>query len=149
MAVSRAFAESVGAGSLVREGSALVYAIVPRGLDLPVGLLQVRRLDQAFEVAEWGFVLGAAFWGTGLFIDAASRLLDYVFDEVGVRRLEARCLVRNGRGNGALRKLGAVTEGVLRQAQSLRGEVHDQALWAVLANEWRALRRSRADLRVH
>lgn len=131
------------------DGSALVYAIAPRGLDLPVGLIQVRRLDAGFEVAEWGFVLGSAFWGTGLFTEAAARLLDFVFDEIGVRRLEARCLVRNGRGNGVLRKLGAVTEGVLRQAQRLRGEVHDQAIWALLATEWRAIRRTRAELRVH
>ncbi|MGE0393255.1 MAG: GNAT family N-acetyltransferase [Vicinamibacterales bacterium] len=132
-----------------RAGAALVMAVVPRGLDIPVGVVQVRRLDPAFQTAEWGFVVGSAFWGTGLFPEAASLLLDFVFDTVGVHRLEARCAVRNGRGNGVLAKLGAVQEGVLRQSTRLRGEVHDQALWALLAGEWRARRQRAAELRVH
>ncbi len=130
-------------------GAALVMAVVPRGLEIPVGVVQVRRLDPAFQTAEWGFVVGAAFWGTGIFPEAASLLLDFVFDTVGVHRLEARCVVRNGRGNGVLGKLGAVQEGVLRQSTRLRGDVHDQALWALLASEWRARRQRAAELRVH
>ena len=132
-----------------RSGTAFVMAVVPHGLEIPVGLLQVRRLDPQFETAEWGFVVGAAFWGTGIFPDAAQLLLQFAFNTVGIQRLEARCVVRNGRGHGVLRKLGAVQEGVLRQAMRLRGDLHDQALWAILANEWRALRRPAADLRVH
>lgn len=132
-----------------RAGAAFVMAVVPHGLNIPVGLLQVRRLDPQFETAEWGFVIGSAFWGTGIFQDAAQLLLEFAFNTVGIQRLEARCVVRNGRGNGVLRKLGAVQEGVLRQATRLRGEVHDQALWAILATEWRALRQPTADLRVH
>lgn len=132
-----------------RAGAALVMAVVPRGLEIPVGVVQVRRLDPAFQTAEWGFVIGSAFWGTGVFPEAASLLLDFVFDTVGVHRLEARCVVRNGRGNGVLAKLGAVQEGVLRQSTRLRGQVHDQALWALLASEWRARRQRAAGLRVH
>jgi RimJ/RimL family protein N-acetyltransferase len=56
---------------------------------------------------------------------------------VGLHRLEARAAVRNGRGCGALRKLGAVREGTLRQSFLKNGEYLDQALWAILAEEWR------------
>ena len=38
-------------------------------------------------------------------------MLDFAFETVGVHRLEARSAVANGRGNGALRKMGAVQEG--------------------------------------
>lgn len=132
-----------------RSGAAFVMGVVPHGLEIPVGVLQVRRLDPSFQTAEWGFVIGSAFWGTGIFSEAAALLLDFAFDTVGVHRLEARCVVRNGRGNGVLAKLGAVQEGILRQSTQLRGEVHDQALWALLASEWRGRRRIAADLRVH
>jgi len=130
-------------------GAALVMAVVPHGLEIPVGVVQVRRLEPTFQTAEWGFVVGSAFWGTGLFAEAAALFLDFVFDDVGVHRLEARCIVRNGRGNGVLAKLGAVQEGVLRQSARLRGEWHDQALWALLAAEWRARREHATGLRVH
>ena len=43
----------------------------------------------------------------------------------------------NGRGNGALRKLGAVQEGVLRRSFLKNGQFLDQMLWSILAEEWR------------
>jgi RimJ/RimL family protein N-acetyltransferase len=67
-------------------------------------------------------------------------LLDFAFDVVGVDRLEARASVANGRGNGALRKLGAVQEGILRRSFFRGGEYHDQVMWSVLAEDWRVQR---------
>jgi hypothetical protein len=43
--------------------------------------------------------------------------------------------VENGRGNGALRKLGAVQEGVLRKSFLHRGRYLDQALGAILRDD--------------
>jgi RimJ/RimL family protein N-acetyltransferase len=64
-------------------------------------------------------------------------VVDFAFDVIGVHRLEARAAVGNGRGNGALRKIGAVQEGVLRQSFLRGGEYLDQVLWSILANDWR------------
>ena len=44
--------------------------------------------------------------------------------------------LQNGRGNTALRKLGAVQEGVLRRSARLRGEYADQVLWSILKEDW-------------
>jgi len=49
--------------------------------------------------------------------------------------------VLNGRGNGALQKLGAVQEGILRRSFLCRGRYLDQALYALLAADWRKARR--------
>jgi len=53
-----------------------------------------------------------------------------------VHRLEARAAVKNGRGNGALRKIGAVQEGLLRKSFQKNGEYLDQALWTILKEDW-------------
>ena len=53
---------------------------------------------------------------SGVFMEGAELIVDFAFDTVGVHRLEARATVRNGRGNGALRKIGAVQEGLLRKS---------------------------------
>ena len=55
-----------------------------------------------------------------------------------MHRLEARAAVRNGRGNGALRKIGAVQEGLLRKSFLKDGEYLDQALWTILDEDWKA-----------
>ena len=44
--------------------------------------------------------------------------------------------MENGRRNGALKKLGAVQEGVLRRSFLKRGRYHDQILWSLLATDW-------------
>jgi [ribosomal protein S5]-alanine N-acetyltransferase len=118
-------------------GAYACFAIVPHGMDTAVGIFQVRQLEPGFGTAEWGFAMGSAFWGTGLFSDGARLVLEFAFETVGVHRLEARAAVANGRGNAALRKLGATREGVLRRSFLRRGEYLDQALWSILAEDWR------------
>ena len=117
-------------------GRYLCFAVVPDGYDSAVGLFQVRQLDGRFDTGEWGFALGAEFWGTGFFSKGAEVVLSFAFDVVGVRRLEARAAVQNGRGNGALRKIGAVQEGILRKSFLRGGKLVDQALWAIIDEDW-------------
>jgi len=118
-------------------GQYVCFAIVPHGSDTAVGIFQVRSLEPAFGTAEWGFAVASEFWGTGIFVDGAKLIVDFAFEVLGVHRLEARAALRNGRGNGALRKLGAVQEGVLRRSFERNGEYMDQALWTILQDEWK------------
>ena len=114
------------------------FAVIPAGMDTAVGIFQVRALEPGFGTAEWGFALGSPFWGRGLFADGARQVLAFAFETLGVGRLEARSSVENRRGNGALRKVGAVREGTLRQSFLKDGQYHDQHLWALLESDWRA-----------
>ena len=70
-------------------------------------------------------------------MDAAKAAAEFAFETVGVVRLEARAAVLNGRGNGALAKIGAVREAVLRKSFRCQGEYLDQALWSILRQDWR------------
>ena len=112
------------------------FAVVPDGYARAIGLFQVRQLDASFHTAEWGFALGSAFWGSGLFVKGAERVVEFTFDIIHAQRLEARAAVKNGRGNGALRKIGAVQEGILRKSLLRGGVHHDQSLWTILQEDW-------------
>lgn len=114
-------------------GESACYAVTLQGADAAIGIFQVRRLHPAFENAEWGFTLGSPFWGAGIFQAGARLVIDFAFDTIGARRLEARAAVLNGRGNSALLKLGAVREAVLRGGFRKDGQQLDQALYAILA----------------
>ena len=129
-------------------GNYICYGVVPAGMTAAIGLFQLRSLEPGFGSCEWGFALGAQFWGTGLFAAAARTIVDFGVDVVGLQRLEARAAVANGRGNGALRKIGAVQEGVLRRSFLRHGQYHDQVLWSILAEDWR-LQRGGAEVAVH
>ena len=118
-------------------GRYICFGIVPAGLDQAIGIIQVRTLAPGFDIAEWGFAMGSSFWGTGIFQEAAKQVLAFVFTDVGTHRLEARSAVRNGRGNGALQKLGATREAVLRKSFLRDGIHHDQVIWSICQDDWR------------
>ncbi len=119
-------------------GTYACFAVTLAGYDTAIGIFQVRELEPGFGTAEWGFAIGSPFWGSGVFQDGAELVLEFVFEKVGVHRLEARAAVQNGRGNGALQKLGAVQEGLLRKSFLRNGQYLDQALWAIVEDDWRA-----------
>lgn len=143
-------------------GEGACFAVTLRDHATPIGMFQIRstvpadghatRFGAGASTAEWGFALGIPFWGTGVFPVCAALVLGFVFEHMGVHRLEARCAIRNGRGGRALVKLGAVPEGVLRQSV-LCGDQHlDQVLYAVVADDWKACRdrcRAVATVNVH
>jgi len=117
-------------------GMSFTYLIEAAATRAPVGLIRVRQLDPAFEAAEWECTLRPSARGTGVFLDVARLVGSFAFGKVGTYRLEARVLTQNGRATGALRKLGAVQEGVLRRSLRCGGEYFDQALWSVLKEDW-------------
>jgi [ribosomal protein S5]-alanine N-acetyltransferase len=127
-------------------GTYACFAVTLRGFDTAIGIFQVRALEPGFGTAEWGFAIGSPFWGTGVFQEGAELVLDFAFDTAGVHRLEARAAVLNGRGNGALQKVGAVQECVLRKSFLCDGQYLDQALYAILDSD---RRESAAAAQVH
>jgi ribosomal-protein-alanine N-acetyltransferase len=117
-------------------GLAFTYAITLSTSRTLVGLLQVRQLDPGFEAAEWECTIAPSSRGSGIFEEAARLVGSFAFSSVGTHRIESRVFLQNGRANGALRKLGAVQEGILRRSVR-RGDTYlDQVLWSMLKEDW-------------
>ncbi len=119
-----------------RAGSMACWAIIPAGTDVAVGLIGVRSMDYGCTMVEGFAVIAEEFRGTSLFQTAGRLVLGSLFGQMGVYRAEFRIDVRNGRANGALRKLGATQEGLLRRARTSDGDFCDQVLWAIVVTDW-------------
>jgi [ribosomal protein S5]-alanine N-acetyltransferase len=118
------------------QGRGVCFGIVPDGMTAAVGILQV-RLDPAFAEAEWGFVLSAHFWSTGVFADSANVVLDFAFTTLHVEHLEARIALRNRRAHAAVQKLGARFQST-RPVSSPPGFPRDpESVWTLREPEWR------------
>jgi RimJ/RimL family protein N-acetyltransferase len=117
-------------------GTTFTYVITLATARTIVGLAQVRQLDPSFEAAEWEGLMAPSSRGSGIFLEAARLVGSFAFGTIGVHRIEARVLLQNGRANGALRKLGAVQEGILRRSVRRSGEYFDQVLWSLLKEDW-------------
>ncbi len=117
-------------------GRSLTYLVTLSASGRVVGLFQVRGLDPIFENAEWEMSLLPSVRGSGLFLESAQLVGTFVFGTLQSHRLETRVLLENGRANGALRKLGAMQEGVLRRSFRRDGQSFDQVLWSLLKSDW-------------
>ena len=74
--------------------------------------------------------------GTGFNRRVKDMMLSCAF-KAGIRRVEFRVDLRNARSQAAMKKLGAVREGVLRADRiTWTGHVRDTVLFAILKNEW-------------
>jgi len=101
------------------------------------GMSSFLGIDDGRQVLE----IGGTYYrphlrGTGLNQRIKDMMIGQAFD-CGIRRVEFRVDLRNGRSQAAMKKLGAVREGVLRADRiTWTGHVRDTVLFAILKDEW-------------
>jgi RimJ/RimL family protein N-acetyltransferase len=103
------------------------------------GMSSFLGIDEGRGVLEiGGTYYRPKFRGTGFNWRVKDMMLRRAFD-CGIRRVEFRVDVRNPRSQAAMKKLGAVREGVLRAERiTWTGHVRDTVLFAILKDEWAA-----------
>ena len=105
------------------------------------GMSSFLGIDEGRQTLE----IGATYYrphlrGTGFNRRVKDMMLKRAF-ECGIRRVEFRVDRRNGRSQAAMKKLGAVREGVLRADRiTWNGHVRDTVLFAILRDEWEGAR---------
>lgn len=104
------------------------------------GMSSFIGIDEVRQTVEIGATYyRPRFRGTGFNQRVKEMMLDRAF-RCGFRRVEFRIDARNARSQAAMKKLGAVREGVMRADRiTWTGHVRDTVLYAILADEWPAL----------
>lgn len=97
-------------------------------------------LHEHGHTAEVGYTLHPWARRKGYATEATAALIDYLVDTVGVHRIEAATHPDNSRSILVLERLGFLAEGVKREAYWVEDEVSDDAIFGLLAREWRARR---------
>jgi [ribosomal protein S5]-alanine N-acetyltransferase len=120
-------------------GELASYAVTRRGNGELIGAVSL-LLRPEHASAELGYWIGRAYWGNGFATEAASALLAFGFDQLGLNRVSAPYMVRNAASGSVLEKLGMSLEGVARQAYRKWGVFEDIATRAILRAEWEARR---------
>lgn len=100
-----------------------------------VGKCMLFNYDKESKRAEIGFGLSRACWGKGYITEAGEALIQYGFNSLGLRRIEAEIDPDNRSSAKALEKLGFSQEGLLRQRWEINGIVSDSALYGRLASD--------------
>ena len=95
------------------------------------------RLSPLAPTAEIGYWLGAEFQGHGLMTRAVGALLQYLFEDRRLNRIEIHCAPDNIKSCGIPERLGFRQEGVLREAELVNGRFFDNKLFALLRRDWK------------
>jgi len=120
-------------------------AIVDRGVI--VGVIGSHGFDRQHSCAHLGYWLAEDAQGRGTMTQALGAMLDEALDAWGLHRVEVRATVENERSRALIERVGFTFEGVAREAFRLGGTFRDDAVYSMLAAEWRALRRAGAAAR--
>lgn len=100
-----------------------------------IGNISVVSVIENVECMELGWVLGRKYWGNGYMPEAASKVLDELFDEVGVNCVYAGHDVNNPKSGRVMQKIGMKYEGVLRQFGKNNQGIVDCARYSIIKSE--------------
>jgi ribosomal-protein-alanine N-acetyltransferase len=101
-----------------------------------VGTIGCQWASRPNRTMELGYVLAEWLWGRGLTVEASRAVINFVFAEFPVERIQARCMSPNENSARVMQKLGMTFEGVLRRSLFHRGIMWDMHLYSVLREEW-------------
>ena len=112
------------------------WAIELKTLGEPIGSISVVNHDDRVDMAEIGFCIGKNWWGQGIMTEAMKTVMAYLFEEVGMQRIEAGHDPNNPASGAVQRKCGLKYEGTFRRRIRSNQGITDVAWYAALKEEW-------------
>ena len=116
------------------------WAIELREIGEPIGSISVVAMVSERNIVSIGYCIGRRWWHQGITSEAFSAVIRFMFEEVGVNRLEARHNVNNPNSGKVMKKCGLSCEGTLRQAASDNTGLIDLCVWSMLRSEYDKLK---------
>ena len=112
------------------------WAITLKALgDEPIGSISGFDLNNEIAKVEIGYCIGRAWWHQGIMSEALQAVMDYLFDQVGMNRIQACHDPRNPNSGKVMMKCGMKFEGTLRRFGRNNQGICDVSIYALLAEE--------------
>ena len=104
------------------------------------GAIGCHPIDLADRSCSLGYWMEAGHQGKGIVTRCCRHLLDYLFDDASLHRVEIRCATGNARSCAIPQRVGFIHEGVLREAEWVNDRWLDLNVWSMLEQDWRRAR---------
>ena len=104
--------------------------------DIAIGALSAVWYSRAHRVLELGYILAKEHWGNGYMPEAGRALMRFAFETTNAARIFAPIFAPNAKSRRCAEKIGLTLEGIHRSALELRGQRWDEAIYAVLRDEF-------------
>ena len=113
------------------------WAIVPEGSEHQIGFISVISCDENVEKVELGYCIGKDWWHKGIMTEALSAVIEFLFNQVGVKRIQACHDTNNINSGKVMKKCGMQYEGTLRRYEKTNNGICDIAYYSILAEEFK------------
>jgi len=101
-----------------------------------IGAIGVNQIREVIASCEIGYCLCERFWGKGIMPEAFGEIIRFLFEEVGMNRIQATHDPRNPKSGRVMEKCGLKYEGTLRQASRNNQGVCDEVMRAILREDY-------------
>lgn len=132
---SAAFIAAIMEGYGTDKPGSWTWGIVLKESNKLIGTLALWGAPQHAR-AEVGYAIGRPYWGRGLVAEAVIALLKLGFGQLGLNRIEARCMPQNVASARVMEKAGMSFEGVLREQMLVKGRFDDLKMYSILRREY-------------
>lgn len=102
----------------------------------PIGSIGVVQLREDVEAAVIGYCLGYNWWHKGIMSEAFKEIIRFLFEDVGLNRIESYHDSRNPHSGDVMKKCGLVYEGTARQADKNMQGICDKVHYAILKGDY-------------
>ncbi|WP_349533771.1 GNAT family N-acetyltransferase [Leuconostoc citreum] len=100
-----------------------------------IGTIYFLNIDEYNKSAELSYVLNKKFEGNGYATEAANKLRDVFFADLGGERLYARHTFENIKSMELMARIGMKIEGTLRKSYYFHGRQVDLVIWSITRDD--------------
>ncbi len=122
-----------------REQTDLVYALELKSEKKFIGIIGLHDIDLYNKKARTGSYVNEKYWKRGYMTEAKITLFDYLFNEVGLRKLTSGAYVENVGSNKTTRGLGYRYVGFYKKnlISKADGKIHDENIYELMKEDWK------------
>lgn len=104
-----------------------------------IGDISVVSISEVNSTVEIGYVIGQQWWNRGYTTEAFRSVIDFLFQQVGANRIEARFDICNPASGKVMEKCGLQYEGTHRQSRFVKERYVTQSVYALLLEDYAKL----------
>lgn len=101
------------------------------------GGIGFHNLDRTNKSTHIGYWLAKDAQGKGIMTRCCTVLIDYLFGDFGLNRVQINCNIDNVRSRAIPERLGFTLEGIHRQVELINGRLGDWAVYSMLKEDWK------------
>ena len=108
-------------------------------LNYVVGTIKIYDFNKIINMVSIGYIINESYWNRGIASKATKAIVEYLFFQIGINRIQAFVLPENINSQNVLLKNNFVKEGLVRQVFRWEGRgLFDMVMFSLLKSDYRS-----------